>query len=103
MKRPFLITAVALAALLVPSAGLAAGPCNDRDTVLKQLSQQFGEAPIAVGVSKRGTLIEVLKSAPDAEADTWTIIATSPQGLTCLLDAGEGWHDVPRVAQEPET
>ena len=39
-----------------------------------------------------GGLIEVL-----ANRKTWSIIITSPQGMSCLVAAGEGWRMITDV------
>ena len=77
--------------------------CNSRDAVLKLLSNKYGETPVAYGVTNSGGLIEVLKSVPNADDDTWTIIITTPQGVSCLMAAGEGWKAMEQLALDPET
>ena len=73
-------------------------PCDTRDGVLTHLANKYDEAPIAVGVTTKGGLIEVLTSG---DGRTWTIIVTFPNGTSCMVAAGEGWRNVERV--EPET
>ena len=77
--------------------------CNTRDAVLKLLSNKYSETPVAYGVTNSGGLIEVLKSVPNANDDTWTIIITTPQGMSCLMAAGEGWKAMEQLALDPET
>ena len=36
------------------------------------------------------------------EGKTWSIIITSPQGMSCLVAAGEGWRMMEKLAREPE-
>ena len=74
-------------------------PCDQRDNVLGLLAERYRELPIAVGVTSEGSLVEVLT---DAKGGTWTIIVTSPEGLSCLVLSGEGWQAKLQVAQEPE-
>ena len=62
-------------------------------------SDKYREAPVAVGVTHNGGLIEVLSTG---EGQTWSIIITSPQGMSCLVAAGEGWRMVEALAQDPE-
>ncbi|MBX6323635.1 MAG: hypothetical protein IRY94_17600 [Rhodospirillaceae bacterium] len=90
--------ALLLGALAVPvaSAANAGAPCSSRKDVLSQLSQKYKEAPVAVGLATNGNLIEVLTAADGA---TWTIIQTSPAGMSCLVAAGESWQQQkPQVA-----
>ena len=85
-------------ALFAQSA--AAQPqCNDRKEVLNLLAQKYKESPVASGVTNNGGLVEVLT---DAKGGTWTIIVTTPQGVSCLVAAGEGWRKMEQIAADPE-
>jgi hypothetical protein len=93
----FAVLGSALAAALsgaAPAKAEESRQCRDRADVLKHLGAKYKEAPVAVGVTSTGGLIEVLSSGEDG---TWTIIVTAPTGLSCLMAAGEGW--TPLVAQ----
>ena len=81
------------------SAAAAQNQCNSRDSVIKLLANKYKEAPVAVGVTNTGGLVEVLSTG---NGDTWTIIVTTPQGMSCLVAAGEGWRALEQVALEPE-
>ncbi len=73
--------------------------CNERDNVLELLSRKYQETPIAAGVTNTGGLVEVLT---DHKSGTWTIIVTTPQGMSCLVAAGEGWRNMEQIALDPE-
>ncbi len=96
---PFMTAAAALAALLIGQSAAAQGACDWRERVLGLLAEKYQETPIAVGVTTQGSLIEVLS---DDAGKTWTIVITSPQGISCLLLTGEGWKKLQQVAQDPE-
>ena len=67
------------------------GPlCNARTTVLKTLDGNYAEKPSAMGLANNGTVVEILKS----KEDSWTIIMTAPNGVSCLLAIGEHWQEV---------
>ena len=71
--------------------------CETRDSVLEFLSTRYSEAPVAMGVSKDGGLVEILTSGPGS---TFTIIVTMPNGLTCMVAAGDSWENLaPRPRQ----
>ncbi len=95
---PFL-TAAALAALLVCQSASAQGACDRRERVLGLLAEKYQETPVAAGVTTQDSLVEVLS---DDAGKTWTIVVTSPQGISCLLLTGEGWKKLQQVAQDPE-
>ena len=86
-------------AALFPWNALAEPTCDKRDKVLNFLALKYSEAPVAAGVTNTGGLVEVLT---DEKGGTWTIIVTTPQGMSCLVAAGEGWRKVKRIATEPE-
>ena len=68
--------------------------------MLELLSQKYSEAPIAVGVANNGGLVEVLSTG---DGETWSIIITSPKGMSCLVAAGEGWRVFEeQIARDPE-
>jgi hypothetical protein len=75
-------------------------PCVPRDDILARLAAKYDEAPVAAGVASGGGLVEVLTTGDGA---TWTIIVTTPRGLSCMVAAGEGWRNVKWAAEESET
>ena len=88
--------AAATAAGLIAQFGMAgsahAQACDQRKRVIGHLAAKYKEAPVAIGVTNAGGLIEVLSSG---EGQTWTIIVSSPDGTSCLLATGEGWREIP--------
>jgi hypothetical protein len=96
LKSLVLSTALVLAS----ASAMAAPQCNSRETVLQLLAQKYSEAPVAVGVANNGGLVEVLSTG---DGQTWSIIITSPKGMSCLVAAGEGWRMFEeQMAQDPE-
>ncbi|NKB56591.1 MAG: hypothetical protein GKS00_09660 [Alphaproteobacteria bacterium] len=74
----------------------AKSTCESRTAVLDFLSTRYSEAPIAMGMSKDGGVVEILTSGPGS---TFTIIVTMPNGLTCMVAAGDSWESLtPRVS-----
>ena len=73
-------------------------PCHPRDYLLAALEEKYGEVPIGFGVTN-GRLIELLTSE---DGTSWTIIQTSPNGISCMITSGEGWWaPPPRSPKEP--
>ncbi len=101
---------LALALLAAGALGLGSGPalaqgapaaCGARDGVLSQLERKYGEVPVAIGVTGGvggGQLIELLTAK---DGLTWTIILTTPQGLSCLIASGEGWRPLAPAPDGP--
>ncbi|PKR57514.1 hypothetical protein [Thalassospira lohafexi] len=100
MKRIFGIACVAVL-FLWPSVPISAGPvCGDRAKVIASLSDKYAEAPVAVGVTANGGVIEVLTS-PNGES--WTILFSYPAGPSFLVASGEAWQDIKPVLTGPGT
>ena len=86
--------------VLAASTASAQPQCNDRAHVVDLLAKKYKEAPIAAGVTNNGGLVEVLS---DGKGGTWTIIVTTPKGVSCLVAAGDGWRAMEQIAAKPES
>lgn len=83
--------------VLTVSMGLLTAPqvsaqtiCSERDNFIKHLSKNHKEAPSLMGLSSNGSVVEVLT----ANNGSWTIIVTNPEGVACVVAAGEAWQQV---------
>jgi len=99
-RRLILALVAFLATVLLSGAGAAQSACAPRADVLETLRNRYGEAIVAGGVTTKGVLLEVVASN---DGGTWTLIATSPAGVSCLVAAGEGWRHREAKPQGPET
>ena len=96
-----LLLGAALATISTATAVAAPNQCNTRDNVLSLLANKYKESPVAAGVTNSGGLVEVLSTG---KGDTWTIIITTPKGMSCLVAAGEAWRDFENAKlDEPQT
>ncbi len=73
--------------------------CETRTSLIAKLDKGFGEQPIAIGLASTGNILEVLISTDG----TWTILVTSPDGLTCIAAAGEHWQTLKQVKPTDKT
>lgn len=62
--------------------------CLPHDGADARLRHEFGEKVLGRGVSGDGTLVEIFL----APSGTFTVIKTTPTGLSCVVDFGEGWQ-----------
>lgn len=86
-----------MALLLLWAAPALAEPiCKERGALVKMLAGKYHEIPAAMGVTNTGGLLEVLTS----DTGSWTIIVTSPRGVSCIVSWGQGWQT---LRTEPET
>jgi hypothetical protein len=67
-------------------------PCVDRTRLIAQLHDAFGELVIGRGLANGGFVFEILAG----QSGSWTLIATTPQGMSCFVAAGEAWEPVPK-------
>jgi len=84
-----LLCAAILAAIPIQLQAAEQSACAPRKEVINQLSAKFGEEPVAIGVSDSGRLIEILAGQAGG---TFTVILTTPQGLSCIVLTGESWQ-----------
>lgn len=100
MSRSALITAAVVSAALMgsmsPAASQSPQSCAKRTEIIKHLTGQFNEAPVAIGLSDNGSLLEILAST---DGKTWTLLFSLPTGMSCLMATGQDWQALPRVAE----
>jgi len=63
--------------------------CGERDAVIANLGNKYGEARRGVGVNG-SSIVEVWASEATG---SWTIISTYPNGVSCVMAVGDGWQD----------
>ena len=80
-----------------PQAGMRM-PCHNATEIAKQLSSKYEEAPVAFGMQSNGNLLQVYSSE---EKDTWTVVSTTPAGLSCIVAAGKRWESLPFHKNDP--
>jgi len=80
-----------------PPAGLRM-PCHNATEIAKQLSSKYDEAPVAFGVQSNGNLLQVYASS---DKRTWTVVSTTPTGVSCIVAAGKSWESLPLIKDGP--
>lgn len=70
-------------------------PCSKRDDVVSHFAKKYGETPRSIGLGNNGGVVEVLTTPTGS---TWTVIITYPNGMACMVAAGENWEQVPEIA-----
>jgi len=86
-----LVLAIPAASAEEPSAGERRTPvCFPHEELEGELKQSYNEKKLGHGVSGDGNLIEIFMSS----AGNFTVIKTSPAGVSCIVDFGEGWRTI---------
>ena len=88
-----LAPAAILGSFEAAAQGSSPAACSPRTDVVGHLAKKYGEAPVALGVTNKGGLVEVLTTG---DGNTWTIIVSMPNGTSCMVAAGEGWRSMMR-------
>ena len=65
--------------------------CGERAQLMLHLEQKFSEQPVAMGLTAKGAVLEVLTSP----SGSWTFLVTDPSGRTCMVASGENWETLP--------
>ncbi len=95
MYRVSLLTASVVAVIwsMPVQAQQLQTPCANRSDFLKHLSANYKEAPVAMGLTANGGLLEVVAS----KDGSWTIIVTTPNGMSCGVASGLSWESTAEV------
>ena len=64
--------------------------CGTRDSVVAKLGDKYGEVRRGGGLAGPTAIFEIWASEATG---TWTILKTTPNGLTCVMAVGEDWQD----------
>lgn len=89
MKRFFFaLIGASIVALLSAPAYSEENVCGKRDDIVSRLESGYQEFNSAMGMSTNGGLVELYTS----EKGTWTLMLTQPDGVSCLIAAGQNWE-----------
>lgn len=92
-----LVLGLCLAAVATVSAPSAnARPCAPRDEIVSKLSTNLQQKQKAIGLTEAGLLAELFVSADG----TWTIIFSTPEGFSCVMETGSHWMEASSPAPE---
>jgi hypothetical protein len=97
-SRVFALAAAAVLAASFPVPGqpalaqstnrLIVQICLPHADIVAKLLSDFGEKKLGHGISGDGNLVELF-IAPNG---TFTLVKTSPRGVSCIVDFGESWQ-----------
>ena len=86
------ITSLLFCLLFAPSAMaqqavMFTAPCLETKDLIATLGKDYHEELIGGGLTKRDDLLRVFVS----REKTFTIVLTSPNGLSCMISSGTDW------------
>ncbi len=65
------------------------GLCDDHASLVAMLDGQYGESPVAMGLTGGSYIMETFVNP---EARTWTVVLTQPNGMACAIMSGENFE-----------
>lgn len=87
-----------LSMISTPSLAQQRVPCGERDAIISHLDEAYSEGVNHIGLDAQGRVLEVLT----APSGTWTMLVSTPGGLTCLIASGVAWENLDeQVAEDP--
>ncbi len=86
-RTTYTMIAAIFATMVVATPSMAQAVCGKRAEIVERLSTGYEETQNSAGIAANGNLVEVFA----AKKGNWTILFTKPDGVTCLMAAGENW------------
>ena len=85
--KAYAIAAATAAAVLaqIPMVEAAEAPCGPRSDIVAQLTVRHSEQRVAIGLVRNGQVMELWMGP----AGSWTLLASMPSGVSCVVAAGE--------------
>ncbi len=95
MKKMFavaiLLSLVLWTAMLSSVDAASENVCVDRGQFIERLKKHYGERQVSNGINYNGVVVEIFAS----EEGHFTILATNPNGVSCLIASGDNWQEIP--------
>ena len=85
------IAGVVAAVLFAASAEAQGRLCAPREAIIAQIAGQHGEAQQSYGLQQSGAVIETWANT---DTGSWTVIMSTPDGMSCLVAVGEAFRTV---------
>ena len=75
----------------MPASATSDSVCVERAKFIERLKHSYAEYQVSNGINYNGVVVEVFAS----EEGHFTILATRPDGLSCLIASGDNWQEAP--------
>ena len=72
--------------------------CDEAKKIARILKEQYKERPVAFGLQLNGNLLQVY-----ANKETFTVVSSTPSGVSCIVAAGKGWEMLHHIPEGPMT
>ena len=92
MKTSAITAALLVAVQFAAASPASAAKCADRSYIVGQLADRFGET-LQRSERQKGAVLELFAS-PSTES--WTLMLSTQDGLSCMVASGEGFSNLDR-------
>ena len=99
IKHLFRAVAAVIVILATAPAWADDAPCAERDVVVDRLQTHYEEVHAGSGLQTRSDTQALVEVWASRETGTFTVMLTSPNGVSCVLATGTNWQF---SAVEPE-
>ena len=76
--------------------------CNTTEMILDLLKDKYREVVTGGGISG-GEQIRLFESHDAGDKQTWTLVISNPNGLSCIMKGGEDWIVKPLIPKGDPT
>lgn len=90
MTRMLFALSLGFAGLILATEARATTQCAPRDHVITHLTTKYAETRRGIGIAANDMVMEIYAS----DSGSWTIVVTTPQGMTCLVASGQGFESL---------
>lgn len=90
MTRMLFALSLGFAGLILVTEARASTQCAPRDQVIAHLGGTYSETRRGMGLAANNMVMEIYAS----DGGSWTIVVTTPQGMTCLVASGQGFESL---------
>ncbi len=91
------LSALVCAAIVASSPVANAAQCGKSDKVIAFLGKKYKEQIKGMGLVGTKGYMQLFV----AETGTWTVLLTTPEGVSCIVAAGDSFETISVVALDP--
>jgi hypothetical protein len=94
-----ILTAGLLFGMIATGPPAWAAGCGLRDVLVEKLTETYAERLTATGLQNAQSMVEIWTSD---KTGSFSILVTRPDGISCLVSAGNHWTVVEEISEAPE-
>ena len=83
--------------LMIPSPPAQAASCAKREQVVERLKARYSESLTAGGLQASRTAQTIVEVWASEETGTFTVLLTTPEGMSCVVATGTDWFQAAEV------